>query len=297
MKLLVVLNPISGDTDKTEWLRYARDRCRHFGIALSLYRTTGQNDVESLRACVADEQPDRIASVGGDGTFKLVVEATADQPVPTGIIPAGSANGMARELGVPEDLFDAFDELVSSRLVEPMDLLVVNGEHHCIHMGDVGLNARIVSGFEADSSRGMVAYGRALFRALSEMEPFNYTLHIDGAQHVGKAVMLGFGNGSKFGTGIPLNTVGNPFDGKFEVTVIEELNADMLLRAGLSLLNETFLREAETKVYSGQSAQIQLQQKQRLQVDGEMIGETDRVEIGLEPGAVKLVTTRANRYL
>ena len=297
MKLLLVLNPVSGGTDKTDFLRYAKDRCHFFGIDLSLFRTTGEADCDRLKDSLQKEKPDRIASAGGDGTFLLVVQATVDNPIPTGFIPMGSANGMARELGVPDDVYEAFDELMASRMIAEMDLLKVNDKHLCLHMGDVGLNAEMVAGFEADDGRGMATYGKYLLRTLTQMEEFSYSFQHNGETISGTAVMIGIGNGSKFGTGIPMNTVGNPFDGKFEITIVETINADTILRAGLSLFDETFLKEAETTVYSMTEAQIKLEQPQTLQLDGELIGKVDELNVKVETGKVRLVTTGGNRYL
>lgn len=297
MKLLLVINPISGDTPKGELLNYARNRCRLYGIEMSVFRTTGENDVSELEKVVASEKPDRIASVGGDGTFMLAIEATRNATVPLGFIPMGSANGMAKELGVSLDPETALNDLLTSQLIVPMDLLKVNDQHLCMHMGDVGLNAQMVAWYDADGGRGMATYGKYLLRSLTQSEDFEYRIETDGKEYQGSAVMIGFGNGTKFGTGIPMNTKGNPFDGKFEVTIIQEMNADMLIRAGLSIIDETFLKESESKVVSATEVTIHLKPEQMLQLDGEVIGKTDQVKISIEQGAIPLITTGANPYL
>lgn len=297
MKLLLVINPVSGDTPKGELLNYARNRCRFWGVELAVFRTTGQNDVAQLRECIASEKPDRIGSVGGDGTFMLVVAASRTAPVPIGFVPMGSANGMAKELGVSLDPETALNDLIASRRIAQLDLLKVNGQHLCLHMGDVGLNAQMVAWYDEDSGRGMTAYGKHLLRSLTQTEDFEYHFEVDGKAYKGRAVMIGFGNGTKFGTGIPMNTVGNPFDGKFEITVLEEINADLLIRAGLSIINKTFPDESESKVVSCTAVNIHLQPEQMLQLDGEVIGTTSEVKIEIEPGAVPLITTGGNPYL
>lgn len=297
MKLLLVINPVSGDTPKGELLNYARNRCHFLGIKLSVYRTTGNNDVEELQQRIATEQPDRIASVGGDGTFMLAVEATRQHKTPIGFVPMGSANGMAKELGVSPDPEIALNDLIASHRIVPLDLLKINDRHLSLHMGDVGLNANMVADFEADGGRGMATYGKYLLRTLTQMDEFEYSFVVGGKEHKGRAVMISFGNGTRFGTGIPVNTVGNPFDGKFEITIIKEINADILIRAGLSMISEHFLRESETTVVSAELATLHLKPEQMLQLDGEVIGKTSEVKIEIEPGAVPLITTGRNPYL
>ena len=296
MKLLLVVNPVSGNKPKGELLNYARKRCQLYGIELAVFRTTGQEDLEKLKEYIDDEKPDRLGSVGGDGTFMLAVKATRHSPLPIGFLPMGSANGMAKELNVspPET---ALDDLIASQMIVGMDLLKVNDEHLCMHIGDVGLNAQMVAWYDEDGSRGMATYAKYLLRALRQSEVFEYQFEVDGNEYSGRAVMIGFGNGTKFGTGIPMNTVGNPFDGKFEITIIKEINAEMLIRAGLSIIDKTFVKESESIVVSATEATIQLNTEQMLQLDGEVIGKTSEVKISIEPNAVPLITTAANPYL
>src|SRR5690606_1832320 len=118
--------------------------CQFLDIELVEYETTGQKDVVQLRKYIGSEKPDRIGSVGGDGTFMLVVEASRNSVVPVGFIPMGSANGMAKELGVSLDPKIALDDLIASHHIVQLDLLKVNDQHLCLHMGDVGLNAQLV---------------------------------------------------------------------------------------------------------------------------------------------------------
>lgn len=297
MKLLVVLNPVSGGTNKRDFLVSAKNRCRDWGVELQLYRTTGEDDVKKLSAFIAQHKPDRIASAGGDGTFLLVVKATIDRPIPVGFIPMGSANGMATELGVKPDPEDALSDLIGSQIIAQLDVLKVNDEHLCLHMGDVGLNARVVAGFDAGEGRGMAAYGKSLIGALAQTELFSCRIATDDRSHTKKAVMVGIGNGTRFGTGIPLNTVGNPFDGKFEITVVKDMDVDTFIRAGLSMLDETFMEGIDTDVYSVSEAEIELEAPQPFQLDGEPYGLTDRVIVKVLPGAIPLITTGKNVYL
>lgn len=297
MKLLLVINPVSGDTPKGDLLNYTRQRCKLYGIELAVFRTTGQSDLAELKKCIAAKKPDRLGSVGGDGTFMLAVEATREAPLPIGFVPMGSANGMAKELLVSPDPETALDDLLASRMIVPMDLLKINDEHLCLHMGDVGLNAQMVAWYAEDGGRGMTTYAKYLLRSLTQSEDFEYQVKVDGKEHSGRAVMIGLGNGTKFGTGIPMNTVGNPFDGKFEITIIKEINADMLIRAGLSIIDETFLRESESKVVSSTEVTIYLAPEQMLQLDGEVMGKTSEIKVSIEPKAVPLITTGMNPYL
>ena len=68
MKILFVVNPVSGGVDKEPFLKKAKKLCVKYGIDFDIFRTTGKNDREGLNSIIQEFKPDRIASVGGDGT-------------------------------------------------------------------------------------------------------------------------------------------------------------------------------------------------------------------------------------
>ncbi len=138
MKILFVVNPISGGVDKEPFLKQARAYCEKYGIDHHVFKTTGKNDEENLQEVLDNFQPDKVASVGGDGTTLFTALALLNTNYIMGIIPLGSANGMATELFVDPDPFIAFKDLVASQVVAGLDLVRVNSDHYTLHMGDVG---------------------------------------------------------------------------------------------------------------------------------------------------------------
>ncbi len=296
MKILLVVNPISGGVDKSQFARNARNECRKYGIELVIFKTTGGDDLANLRKEIDEFSPDRIAAVGGDGTFRLAAIANLDAGIPVGVIPFGSANGFAKELGVAQDPDVAFSDFLKSQWVENMDLIRVNDEY-CIHMADIGLNARIVKGFSSDGQRGMAGYAKHFFRELSNSEPFGYELIIDGKTHSGKSEMISIGNGRKFGFGVPINKSGNPFDGKADIVIVDDLDAPKIIRAGLSAIDEVFMENLDTEVHRATEAHISLKQPREFQCDGELIGTVSELDISMLEGAIPYITTNLNPYI
>ena len=100
MKILFVVNPISGGVNKEPFLRNAKSICEKFGLDYRIFRTTGKDDENQLTAVLLNYLPDKVASIGGDGTTLFTAITLLNTPIPMGIIPLGSANGMATELFV-----------------------------------------------------------------------------------------------------------------------------------------------------------------------------------------------------
>ena len=171
MKVLLAVNPISGGVDKEPFLKYAKEHLDNYGIEYSIFKTTGKDDEVNLQKAVEEYKPDRVASLGGDGTTLFSALTLRDYDVPVGIIPFGSANGMAKELGVASDPKVAFVDFLQSYRLMDLDLIRVNDEHYCMHIGDIGWNAAVVDSFEKDPNRGMITYAKHFLNSLSTIQP------------------------------------------------------------------------------------------------------------------------------
>lgn len=297
MKLFFVVNPISGGIDKEPFLKKAKDLCQLYGIEYKIFKTTGKSDKKNALEQIQAFHPDKVISVGGDGTTLFTAVCLIDTGYPMGIIPLGSANGMATELYVEPDPINALYDIMMTDFVRGLDLLLINGEHYSMHLGDVGINAQIVKSYENDKNRGMVTYAKHFLGELQNLKPFQVKVEADEERYTGEVLMTALCNARKYGTGVPLNTTGNPMDGKFEIVLLEKIDLPSLIRAGLASLNDKYLGSQQSKVITTSKARIEFDRPRLLQLDGEVIEPLQTIDVELLTGAVSLLTTRKNEYV
>ena len=297
MKLFFVVNPISGGVDKEPFLKQARELCENYGLHYRIFKTTGTDDEKNAREQIRDYQPDKVVSVGGDGTALFTAITLMDSGYPMGIIPLGSANGMATELSVDPEPMNALRDIIMTDMAKGLDLLLINGEHYSMHLGDVGINAQIVESYEKDENRGMTTYAKYFLSELQNLKPFQVKVETAEGQYSGEALMIALCNARKYGSGVPLNITGNPMDGKFEIVLVEKIDLPSLIRAGLASFNDKFLDSQVSKVMTTTKARIEFDQPRLLQLDGEVIEALQTIDIELLKGAVSLLTTKRNPYV
>ncbi len=297
MKLLFIVNPISGGVDKEPFLENAKSLCNKYGIDYYIFKTTGKEDEKLLKNVLQTYKPDRVASVGGDGTTLFSSINLLNTSIPLGIIPLGSANGMAAELYVNPNPMEALRDLIMSTIIGELDMLIVNDTHYSIHIGDVGVNAQMVESYEKDKNRGMATYAKYFLEELKNMSPFEIEVRANEETIKTKGVMVGICNSRKYGTGVPLNLSGNPMDGAFEIVIVKQIDANSLLKAGLSKFNDAFYDSQNGVMISTDKATIHFDQPRLLQLDGEIIGKFQQLKVEVMPGAVKLITNKENLYL
>ena len=224
MKLLFVINPISGGVDKEPFIQDAEAACKRYGIQYRIFKTTGKDDEKHLDETLLQFKPDKVASVGGDGTTLFTAVALMNKDIPMGIIPLGSANGMATDLFVNTKPIKALEDVIMSEVVVGLDMLVVNDEYYFMHIGDVGINARIVDAYSRDKNRGIATYAKYFMEEVRKLTPYKINIKANNETYMEEGLMVGLCNARKYGTGIPLNLKGNPMDGKFEIVVIKNIN-------------------------------------------------------------------------
>ena len=176
-------------------------------------------------------------------------------------------------------------------------MVKVNHKYYSIHIGDVGVNAQIVDAYEKDENRGMATYAKYFIKELKDIKAFDIKIEANGETINEEGVMLGICNSRKYGTGVPLNIDGNPMDGKFELVVVKKIDTHSLLKTGLSKFDERFHDSQNGIVVSTQKAEISFNQARLLQLDGEVIGEFDKLNVEVIKGAVKLITHHENLYM
>ncbi|HEX9955690.1 MAG TPA: diacylglycerol kinase family protein, partial [Fibrella sp.] len=229
MTFLFAINPVSGGKDKTDWTDGINNFFADLPHTAELLYLDGETDTETLRRSIADLKPDRVVAVGGDGTLKIVAEQLLGTGIPLGILPAGSANGMARELAIPGDIEGSLNIVVNGEL-KPVDIISINDGDMCLHLSDIGLNAQVVKHYEQNNWRGMFGYLRSVLKALRRRRQLQVEIDTGHECVQREALMIVLANARMYGTGAVINPDGDLSDGRFEVVIFRRLAFWALLK-------------------------------------------------------------------
>ena len=155
-KVLVVINPVSGGSDKTALFTTITNALKEQGRKALFYQTTGQADTRKLRQEIELHQPAILMAAGGDGTVHLAAKALRKYAIPLAILPLGSGNGLSKDLGIPQEITAALGVLKKYALCA-IDTLLIN-KRICVHVMDLGFNALVVKRFDEAETRGPGTY-------------------------------------------------------------------------------------------------------------------------------------------
>jgi YegS/Rv2252/BmrU family lipid kinase len=232
---------------------------------------------------IEQSTPDKVVAVGGDGTIKLVATALLNKKIPLGILPAGSANGLAYELGIPENPAAALQVLLDGK-ARAIHALSIQNEI-CLHLSDLGLNAWAMKRFNKGGKRGMWGYARVSLQALMYSRAFRLTLTIDDAIYKEKANMVVLANGTSYRTGAMINPEGSLFDDHFEVVIMKKISLFETLKM---LLRRRNFDPEVLVIHRAQRVRIQCKKRVPFQIDGEFMGKLRSVEAHILPAAIQM---------
>jgi diacylglycerol kinase (ATP) len=284
-KILFVVNPVSGGRKKINWETAIREYFTGNNHQVEILMMTGGNDGLRIHEKVKSWQPDKVVAVGGDGTIKLVAELIFSTGIPMGIIPAGSANGLAREFNLPSSVRDALDVIMKDN-VQRVDLIKINDKEICIHLSDMGLNARVVKYYAMGGVRGKWGYARAIGRVLWQRQLIKTEILIDGQRLLRAAFMVVIANARTYGTGALINPTGNVSDGVFEVVVVKELSVWELLKM---IITHKPFDPRKIEVLKATEVSVSIRKRAYFQVDGEYRGKLTAVHARILPAALNLL--------
>jgi len=282
-KLLFIVNPGSGSNE----INYSSEIQNFFESkqeVVEIYELPDDCSLDKLQVAIKKAKADRVIAVGGDGTLKLVAACLLNTDIPIGIIPAGSANGMAKELGIPQTLPEAL-ALAAAGTLKKIHAVMVNDEL-CIHLSDIGFNAYLVKKFDELPTRGMLTYAKAAWHAFWNHRKMEVSFKAGGRVIKEKAAMVVIANATKYGTGLQINPDGKLDDDLFEVIIVKEYAVLEILKIWMSKLPWN-----PKKIESFQVSDLKISTKHKVhfQVDGEYLGKVNQIAAEIVPKALTII--------
>jgi YegS/Rv2252/BmrU family lipid kinase len=295
-KALLVMNP--GARGGRRALAAVVDAFQRAGVSCEVAETRAPGHAtELIREFLVPDVAvvDAVFTLGGDGTAMEVATALAeftDAP-PLGILAVGTANVLARSLGIPLRLEAAVRALLDAE-VEQIDLgSISGGPRFAIGLG-VGLDAAMIGGTSRMMKRrvGYLAYGWSALRAGLRLERFRARVTVDGAVYdVETSSVLVANFGSVLGDLISFGERIHHQDGLLDVCLFSPRSVFDAARIVWRMLCGGVSDDRCVHTISGRHIHIETDPPRPVQADGELLGLTP-VEIRVEPKAIRLLAPR-----
>jgi diacylglycerol kinase (ATP) len=292
MDVFAIVNPLSGAGANpdvaAQRVAMLMQRFAAAGVTGGVHLTERRGHAAELAAIAAAQGARVLLGWGGDGTINEMGSAIAGTDAALAIVPAGSGNGFAGELGIPRDPAAAIDVAIRGR-VRTIDAGELNGRLF-FNIAGVGFDAAIAEQFNARARgrRGLGPYLQIGFREAFTYTCNRYQIALDGESIVSRALLVAFANGREYGNGLRLAPHARMDDGKLEALVVEDRQPLARLWTARHLALGTSHKAPGVISRSVTSARIEADCDILYHVDGEIGRAGGSVDVRIRPGLLKV---------
>ena len=286
---VIIANPTSGSFPYhahrlEEALAYLRNR----GWQADLWYTKTPEDARRLAHRAVVERADMVIAAGGDGTIHEIIQELAGTETALGVLPIGTVNVWAREIGLPLDVLSACDVLLHGK-TRHIDLGRANDRYFLLMVG-IGFDGEVTRAIGRKPVKRLGVSGYLLVGALLGIgyPNFSATLSIDGKEMKTNAFQIVIGNTQLWGGAVQFTWQAKCDDGLLDVCVVRKSGILGRSITALAFLLRHERRRQRISYYTCTSIEIRTRQPIPMQVDGEVGGFTPAT-FTVAPGALKVI--------
>lgn len=254
-----------------EWFPLVKERLEKEGF--SLKEAHHFKDPQQIGPTVERNVKDKVPLIivgGGDGTFSAVAKHFIGSESVLGVLPLGTGNSLARDLGIAAEVDAACDVLLSGKVVK-IDLGVINDEIF-VNVATIGLTTGIAQALTDDAKKrlGRFVYAVAICKAFMGLKPFEVTIETQERKETLRTLQVVIGSGKFHAGPFPLSPDASITDGKLRLYALDSCSRFALFKYAVNLPGGQFTKLSEIESFAAKGGKITTRPAKRVTVDGEV---------------------------
>ena len=280
---LIILNPAADGE------RALRKQARVESLAHDCVfcATTYTGEAEAMARRGVAEGFEKIVAAGGDGTINEVVNGLAESGTTLGLLPIGTMNVFATELGLPTHDLELCWEIVKGDSTRAIDLPKAN-QKFFVQLAGVGLDAQVVKETSSQLKRnfGPLSYVISALQIAARKPPKLFIQSEDASIDEGSFVLVG--NGRLYGGPFPFFKHAVLDDGLLDVIVFKRLGYLEIIKYLQDVIFSSEIRVPEIEYFQTRQLRVESDQSVPVELDGELVGNCP-VEFSLENRSLRVL--------
>jgi len=281
---LIILNPAA----RSDRAQRQQARVESMARDCVVCATTHIGEAESMARRGVEEGFEKIVAAGGDGTINEVVNGLAGSRATLGLLPIGTMNVFATELGLPVHNLESCWDIVQGQHTRTVDLPKAN-QKFFVQLAGVGLDAQVVKETSTQLKRnfGPLSYLISAAQIAARQPPRLFIQSEDALIDEGSFVLVG--NGRLYGGPFPFFKHAALDDGLFDVIVFKRLGYLEIIKYLQDVVFSSEIRVPEVEYFQTRQLRVESDQTVPVELDGELVGNCP-VEFSLEQRFLRVLT-------
>ncbi|HVN58481.1 MAG TPA: diacylglycerol kinase family protein [Bacteroidales bacterium] len=289
-RAFIVINPKAG----TRGLAYFKRTLARFQDVFD-YSTFP--DINEFRTFIRKNlgNYDVFIAAGGDGT----VNSLASELIGTGkilaVIPYGSGNGFAREMGFRKDIACLAENIGRNESLD-VDVIYLNNLP-CINMAGTGIDSFVAHEFHNLPVRGFFNYGITTLKIATLIRPFDIEIRSDAGVITRKSYMMSIANTRQFGNNALIAPGAAPNDGIFDIALLRPFPKLLFPFFAARLMSGKLKESIYLNYYRFDGPVVIKTSEKRFHIDGEPVNITDEISVSIRKKSLRVLKCRENRWV
>lgn len=267
----IIVNPLGGKGKSLKAQKAAEKIFAERGVEYTVHNTEYAGHATELARELSRKPEAKILVFGGDGSFNEVLNGIENfENVTLGIVPCGTGNDFVRASGHPIKIKEAIDLILKDN-VGYIDYIDV-GSRRCLNVAGAGMDVDVLLRYAAMKAfRGKLKYYASLIDTLIHVKWHKLRLTIDGKTMDKSVFMIGVGNGTCIGGGMPICPDAKVDDGLLSVVIVNEMKKSRIPVELPGFLSGKHVKKDYTEVYSAKEVTVEVLDDGKIELDGEVI--------------------------
>jgi diacylglycerol kinase (ATP) len=288
-RTIIAINPRAG-TRGVAWFR------RNLKKYPDVFDYSTFSDINDFRHFIQNnlDKYDFFIAAGGDGTVNSLAKELMGTGKKLGVIPWGSGNGFAREMGFTKNLTELVDSIRRNEFID-VDVLYLNNLP-CINVAGTGIDSFVAHEFHNLTVRGFINYGITTLKIASRIHPFEIEIRSGAGVLTQKSYMVSVANTRQFGNNALIAPCAVPNDGVFDIAVLKPFPKVLFPVFAMKLMSGT-LKDSRYINYikSDNPVKIRTDEK-RFHIDGEPVLINDEISVSIKRQVLRVLKSSHNRW-
>ena len=265
---IVILNPAARSERARRW----HERVETITRGAVICATSRCGEAEAIARRAAAEGFETIVAAGGDGTINEVVNGMAGTEAALGLLPMGTMNVFALELGIPASNLGLCWEIIQKQNTRLIDMPRANNKHF-VQLAGVGLDAQVVKETSRAFKRsfGPLSYLVSAAQIAARRPPRLFIESANAITEEGSFVLVG--NGRLYGGPFPFFKNAVIDDGLLDVVIFKQLGYLEIIKYLQNVVFSSAIRLPEVEYFQTERLRVTSDEDVPVEIDGELIGE------------------------
>lgn len=269
----IIINPIGGKGKSLKALKIAEEVLKAHGAEYTIHNTERAGHATEIARELSAKPGTKLIVMGGDGSFNEVLNGIENfDNVTLGIVACGTGNDFIRASKHPADVKSAVELILKDNVgyVDYIDL----GTRRCLNVAGTGMDVDVLVRYaEMKAFKGKAKYYAALIDTLLHVRFHHLRLTLDGKSMEKTVFMIGVGNGSCIGGGMPICANAVVDDGLLDVVLVNEIKKRQIPGMLVKFLKGKHIGQPCTEEHRAKEVSIECLDGGKIETDGEIVDE------------------------